>query len=175
MRLRRLNVTLAELEEANSFALVCFADPDPQFRRASRPRRSGKRRATECQRRWRSGSARRRSTQGSGSHPHHLRVLERSTRSRNDNGRLSARQLYPSQRITRLPARRGSSRRDGRPSPRALAAEGPAAMHAARMARYMEQKATAGWMAPRRPVCLPRVSCCARRRMEATMCSHRPR
>ena len=29
---RRLGITLAELEEANSFALVCFADPDPDFR-----------------------------------------------------------------------------------------------------------------------------------------------
>ena len=28
---RRLGVTLAELDEANSFALVCFADPDPEF------------------------------------------------------------------------------------------------------------------------------------------------
>lgn len=28
---RRLGITLAELKEANSFALVCFADPDPEF------------------------------------------------------------------------------------------------------------------------------------------------
>jgi len=28
---RRLGVTLAELEEANRFALVTFADPDPEF------------------------------------------------------------------------------------------------------------------------------------------------
>lgn len=28
---RRLAVTLAELDEANTFALVTFADPDPEF------------------------------------------------------------------------------------------------------------------------------------------------
>ena len=28
---RRLGVTLAELDEANTFALVTFADPDPEF------------------------------------------------------------------------------------------------------------------------------------------------
>jgi hypothetical protein len=28
---RRLGVTLAELQEANTFALVTFADPDPEF------------------------------------------------------------------------------------------------------------------------------------------------
>jgi hypothetical protein len=28
---RRLGLTLAELEEANRFALVPFADPDPEF------------------------------------------------------------------------------------------------------------------------------------------------
>jgi hypothetical protein len=28
---RRVGVTLAELQEANTFALVTFADPDPEF------------------------------------------------------------------------------------------------------------------------------------------------
>ena len=28
---RRLGITLAELAEANTFARVCFADPDPEF------------------------------------------------------------------------------------------------------------------------------------------------
>ncbi len=28
---RRLGVTLAEFDEANTFALVTFADPDPEF------------------------------------------------------------------------------------------------------------------------------------------------
>ena len=28
---RRLGITRAEFDEANRFALVCFADPDPEF------------------------------------------------------------------------------------------------------------------------------------------------
>ena len=45
---RRLNVSLEELEEANRFALVTFADPDPEFP-PPRPRpKTRKRYATGC-------------------------------------------------------------------------------------------------------------------------------
>lgn len=45
---RRLGVTMAELEEANRFALVTFADADPEFRRSVRRPSNAPRSASEC-------------------------------------------------------------------------------------------------------------------------------